>query len=304
MLNTKLEALLKNLNNRLNPGESVELYPNYRLFTANGTNCPVSVLYQPMLCLVLQGEKEVTVGEQVYHYGPGDFFINSVELPISTRIVDSTEDNPYVSLTIELQAERIAQIISDSLQLAKADAVQQCFVLERIEDNVLDPLIRLSELIQSPADAAFLAPMVDREIIYRLLQGKQSGIVHQIAGNDHRVNRIRDITNWMKQNFTQAISVKALSDLAGMSQASLHRHFRAATGMAPLQYQKTLRLQQARKLLLEGKDVSESAYEVGYESPSQFSREYSRMYGRAPSADAKRLRSLGATENDISHAPW
>ncbi len=183
-------------------------------------------------------------------------------------------------------------------------SIGECFALDSATEEFLAPLSRLFDLLGKSDDTSFLAPMVDREILYRLLQGKQYAILRQIAGNDYRVNKVREVINWVKEHYSEAMKIKELIEQAGMSQASFHRHFRSAIGMTPLQYQKTLRLQEARKLLVEGKDIGETAYEVGYESPSQFSREYSRMYGSASSADAKRLREIGATSYDISHAPW
>ncbi len=303
-MNEVISQLIDKVKQHAHLGESVEFYPGYSVFTSSSTNCPVTVLYQPMLCLVLQGSKQVNVGEHQFNYKPGDYFINSVELPIATRIVESDADKPYMSITIELDPDKLAQIMTETNIGHHKGTNDECFLLRRADENLLEPLSRMLDLFKNEQDRAFLSPMVDREILYRLLTGEQSAILRQISGNDFRVNKVREVINWVKDNFSKAISIQDLVEQAGMSQASLHRHFRTATGMTPLQYQKTLRLQEARKLLLEGKDVSETAYDVGYESPSQFSREYTRMYGRPPSHDAKRLNELGASVQDISHAPW
>jgi len=303
-MNELMKSLISKAQQYMSVGKSVELYPGYSIFAATGTNCPVTVLYQPMLCLVLQGEKEVIVGDKVFKYMPGDYFINSVELPISTRIIKSDADNPYISISINLESDKLAQIITETQLGEFKSECDESFSLSQADENLLEPLSRMLDLFNSEQDASFLGPMVDREILYRLLRGKQNAILRQISGNDYRVNKVRDVINWVKENYSSSITIKDLITQAGMSQASLHRHFRSSTGMTPLQYQKTLRLQEARKLLVEGKEVSETAYAVGYESPSQFSREYTRMFGRAPSIDAKRLSDLGASLHDISHAPW
>lgn len=303
-----MDRLVVNLRDKIQQhislGESVEFYPGYSVFAATGTNCPVTVLYKPMLCLVLQGSKEVSVGDQVFTYKPGDYFINSVELPISTRIIESSLSQPYISISINLDPDKLAQIITETKVSNLKGSSDECFLLSRADEKLLEPLSRMLDLFKNPDDVMFLAPMVDREILYRLLRGEHSDILRQISGNDFRVNKVREVINWVKDHFNESMTIKDLMEQAGMSQASLHRHFRSATGMTPLQYQKTLRLQEARKLLVEGKEVSETAYEVGYESPSQFSREYARMFGRAPSLDAKRLNDLGASVYDISNAPW
>ena len=144
----------------------------------------------------------------------------------------------------------------------------------------------------------------ERELLYRLLTGPHRGIVRQLVGNDNRIARVRRAINWIRNHHTERLTVQALAEYAGMSQASLHRHFKSATGITPLQYQKRLRLQEARIKLLSGADVSDTAYTVGYESPSQFSREYSRLFGQAPSADARRLRDQAASPTQISTAPY
>lgn len=303
-----MDRLVVNLRDKIQQhislGESVEFYPGYSVFSVTGTNCPVTVLYKPMLCLVLQGSKEVSVGDQVFTYKPGDYFINSVELPISTRIIESSLSQPYISISINFNPDKLAQIITETKVSNLKGSSDECFLLSRADEKLLEPLSRMLDLFKNPDDVMFLAPMVDREILYRLLRGEHSDILRQISGNDFRVNKVREVINWVKDHFNESMTIKDLMEQAGMSQASLHRHFRSATGMTPLQYQKTLRLQEARKLLVEGKEVSETAYEVGYESPSQFSREYARMFGRAPSLDAKRLNDLGASVYDISNAPW
>ncbi|WP_456295475.1 AraC family transcriptional regulator [Vibrio sp. AK197] len=300
----KLHEIINLLHPHVTVGGSKSVYPNYSVFWSSNATCPVTTLYEPMLCLVLQGEKEVTVGEQVFRYTPGDFFINSIELPIATQIIQASQDAPYISLSITLDPDKLAQVITESGMDKREPAQRECFVLSKASDDLLAPLSRLFELLDTPDDAAFLAPMIERELLYRLLQSDQQEILRQITGNDYRVNKIRDVINWVKEHYAESMSIKGLTEQAGMSQASLHRHFRSATGMTPLQFQKTIRLQEARKLLVEGKDVSETAYAVGYESPSQFSREYSRLYGIAPSVDAKRLQARGVTRQEISHAPW
>jgi transcriptional regulator GlxA family with amidase domain len=158
---------------------------------------------------------------------------------------------------------------------------------------LLDPWLRLLALLDAPADIPVLAPLFEREILYRLLQGPQGGVLRQIALADGRLSQIRRAIMWIRAHYDEPLRIEALAEIAGMSGASFHRHFRAATAMSPLQYQKHLRLQQARRLLIANQDASQAGYAVGYESASQFSREYARAFGASPARDAMRLRTEG-----------
>lgn len=283
-------------------GQSVEVFPEVSLYVSSGTTCPITSLYQPMFCLVLQGIKEVTIGNNVIHYGAGEYFINSVDLPISSRILEADDDHPYMAITMILDPDTLADVVTEVKVLPGGE---RCgYAVTSANQALLDPWLRLFDLVQHPEDRSFLLPMLRKEILYRLFQGPQQQLLRQIAGGDNRIIKVRHAIDYIRRHFTETLAMQQLADLSGMSIASFHRHFRASTGMTPLQYQKTLRLQEARKRLVNGHEVGETAYEVGYESPSQFSREYSRMFSRSPSEDAKRLRSLGATAEVISHAPW
>ncbi|MDW6004215.1 AraC family transcriptional regulator [Vibrio mangrovi] len=302
-MNDWIEKIRSQVEKYMVLGESVTLFSGVSVFASTGTTCPVSTLHEPMLCLVLQGAKEAIIGQNVLRYEMASFFVNSVELPIASRIIEASEHQPYIAINMTLDTDKLADIVTrfpGTLHQQEGN----CYAVTPATETLLEPLWRLMTLLDIPDDIPFLFPMIDREILYRLLQGSQQSILRQIAGTDNRVMKVRQAIRWIRTHYARAIPIHVLAEESGMSLSSLHRHFRAATGMTPLQYQKTLRLQEARQLLVGGADVGDTAYKVGYESPSHFSREYTRMFGITPSVDAKQLRGRGVTPAEISHAPW
>jgi AraC-like DNA-binding protein len=275
------------------PSKSTAI-PRLNLHAGHGPTPPVSGLLEPKFCLVLQGAKQIMIGEQVLRYDPATFFIASVELPVSGCIVEATPERPYMGLTLDLDRDALAALIADVP--GRAEAETQAFAVSAVTPELLDPWCRLLGLLETPADIAVLAPLIEREILYRLLCGPQGGLLRQAAREDSRLAQVRQAIGWIRDHYDRPLRIEALADLAGMSVASFHRHFRAATAMSPLQYQKSLRLQQARRLLVASSEAARAAYAVGYESASQFSREYTRMFGLPPARDAVRLREAGLGE--------
>jgi AraC-like DNA-binding protein len=245
-------------------------------------------VYQPMHCLVLQGAKEAAIGNRVLRYDNASCFTASMELPASARIVEASRDLPYVGVALALDWEQIAALIPDVPAPGLGETA--AFGVSPVAPPLLDPWLRLLRLLDAPADIPVLAPLFEREILYRLLQGPQGSVLRQIALADGRLSQIRRAIMWIRAHYDEALRVDMLAEIAGMSGASFHRHFKAATAMSPLQYQKSLRLQQARRLLIANQDASQAGYAVGYESASQFSREYTRAFGASPARDAVRLR--------------
>jgi AraC-like DNA-binding protein len=260
----------------------------------HGPTPPVSGLFEPKICLVLQGAKQIMIGEQVLRYDPATFFIASVELPVSGCIIEATPERPYIGLSLDLDRDALAALISEVP--GRAEAETQAFAVSAVTPELLDPWCRLLTLLETPGDIAVLAPLAERELLYRLLRGPQGALLRQAAREDSRLSQVRQAIGWIRDHYDQPLRVEVLADRAGMSPASFHRHFRAATAMSPLQYQKSLRLQQARRLLVASTEAARAAYAVGYESASQFSREYTRMFGLPPARDAVRLRETGLGE--------
>jgi AraC-like DNA-binding protein len=265
--------------------------PGLYIYRAEAPSGLTSGVYEPMVCLVLQGAKEVLIGDQVLRYDPQGYFIASLDLPAAGRIVEASRDRPYLAVSLRLSRDVLASLLpSVPAPPERPDARAQAFAVSPVTRDLVDPWTRLIALLDTPADLAVLAPLIEREILYRLLQGPQGPVLRQIATGDSRLSRVRRAVEWIRTHFDRPMRVEDLADLAGMSAASFHRHFRAATAMSPLQFQKTLRLQHARNLLIASRDVSRAGYAVGYESASQFSREYARHFGAPPARDAVRLR--------------
>jgi AraC-like DNA-binding protein len=259
----------------------------------HATTHPVPSVYEPMLCVVLQGAKEVMIGERQLHYDPASCFIGTLELPASGCVVKASPEEPYLALSLALDRDGLAGLLSELPPGSRPDAEAAGFGVCPVTPQLLDVCLRLLSLLDEPQAIPVLVPLLEREILYRLLQGPHGEILRQVARSDSRLFQIRQAIAWIRTHFDQPLRIEALAELSGMSPASFHRHFKAATAMSPLQYQKQLRLQEARKLLIGRQDAARAAYAVGYESPSQFSREYARLFGAPPARDAVRLRGEG-----------
>lgn len=294
-------SLLRALTARHAGGRTKETaIPRVAIHRGCGPTQNSSALFEPKLCLVLQGAKEIMIGDRLLRYDPANYFIASVELPATGRIIEASPEQPYLGLTLTLDWQNLAALIADMEESREPPGISFC--VSPVTPQMLDAWLRLMHLLETPDDIAVLAPLFEREILYRLLQGPQGGVMRQIVKADSRLSQIRRAATWIRENFDQALRIETLAALSGMSPASFHRHFKAATAMSPLQYQKMLRLQHARQMLIASGDATRAAYAVGYESASQFSREYSRMFGAPPARDAQRLRGGESLQDDLVSA--
>jgi AraC-like DNA-binding protein len=255
----------------------------------------VHALHQPAVCIIAQGAKRVMLRDEVYTYDASRFLVFSTDLPVSAQVTHASFGEPYLCFRLDLDPVEVSELV---LQLGppknSRTATSRGLFLSNVTDGMLDAAIRIMRLLDSPEDAATLAPLAARELVYRLLRSEQGERVAQVARADSQASRVMRAVTWLKSNYTETLKVDDLARECCMSTSSLHHHFRAVTSMSPLQYQKQLRLQEARRLLLsDGVEVSRAGYAVGYESASQFSREYSRLFGVPPSKDASRLREAG-----------
>lgn len=247
---------------------------------------------EPILALVVQGQKKVLLNEETYRYGIAQCLVISVDLPLSGFAIGASLDQPYLGFKLNLDPVQLCDIIAQMNPGGgqKETSVRGWFFGDA-EPSLVDCAIRLTQLLDTPQDIPFLAPMIIREIYYRLLMGEQGEAVRQIATSGSNMQRIAEVIKRIKADFINPLRVEGLAEQVNMSPASFHRHFKAVTSMSPLQYQKQLRLLAARQMLLtENVDATQAAYRVGYESPSQFSREYSRMFGVPPIRDVASLR--------------
>jgi AraC-like DNA-binding protein len=246
---------------------------------------------EPTLGIVLQGKKEVLLGEETYCYGVAQYLVISVDLPLYGYVTEATPEQPYLGIKLDLNAVQLCDIMSQTPPCAVAKESVRGWFISNAASSLMDCFLKLVKLLDTPQDIPFLAPLVIREIYYRLLVGEQSEAVRQIATSGSNMQNIAKAIKLIKTNFAKPIRIEDLAEQVNMSSSSLHRHFKAVTSSSPLQYQKQLRLLKARHLMLaENADAASTAYQVGYESPSQFSREYSRMFGASPIRDIERLR--------------
>ncbi|MCC3796791.1 AraC family transcriptional regulator N-terminal domain-containing protein [Vibrio parahaemolyticus] len=253
---------------------------------------PTSYTHNPSICLIAQGRKRVLLGEESFIYDANHFLISSVDLPIITNIIEASEEQPYLGLIMELELTEISQLIVDSeLAFTQAKEAQKGIAVGELSESLLDAFVRLAELLDEGQNIKILAPIIKREIFYRLLMSEQGTRLHQIVTAGSHSHQIAKAIDWLKNNFVKPLSVGDLASYTGMSKSSFYTHFRSMTSMTPLQFQKKLRLSEARRLMLtENLDAMAATFKVGYESPSQFSREYSRLFGAPPSKDIKSLR--------------
>lgn len=246
---------------------------------------------EPLLALVVQGRKKVLLNEEAYQYGVAQYLAISVDLPMSGCAIEATPDKPYLGFKLKLDSVQLCDIIAQTNpSIDQKDSVSGWFI-SNADSTLIDCAIRLTKLLETPQDIPFLAPMVIREIYYRLLTGEQGEAVRQIATAGSNMQRIAEVIKRLKADFASPLRVEELAGQANMSASSFHRHFKQVTSMSPLQYQKQLRLSAARQIMLsENVDATQAAYQVGYESTSQFSREYARMFGAPPIRDIEQLR--------------
>lgn len=254
---------------------------------------PVPTLYRPCLCIIAQGRKDVRLGDEQYTYDPLNYLVASVTLPVTGQVIGATPEQPYLSLRLEIDPALITSLIADIGPIGVPNpGPRRALYLDRLDTQLLDAVLRLLRLLDTPRDIAMLAPLALREIFYRLLHSPQGHRLHEIAIADSQGQRISRAIEWLNLNFDQPLRIEDLAREVNLSTSTLHHRFKAVTALSPLQYQKQLRLQEARRLMLcEGLEAASASYRVGYESPSQFSREYSRLFGAPPLRDLARLRS-------------
>jgi len=271
--------------------EPATAYTPLSIYRHEGPTELISYLQEPSLCLIVQGKKRVLLGEETYHYDKDHYLITAVDLPLIAQIFEASRTSPYLGLTLRLDRKQIAQmLLDDHVAISRNQASGRGLVVSRIELPILQAMLRLVDLLDHPGDIPVLAPLIQREILYRLLISEQGQRLQQISMVGSHSHQIARAIEWLKENYDKSFKVEELASYSGMSTSSLHYHFRALTAMSPLQFQKRLRLNEARQLMLmEQKDATTAAFEVGYESPSQFSREYSRLFGAPPSRDIKKL---------------
>jgi AraC-like DNA-binding protein len=264
--------------------------PGLHLHRITQPGAPRHALQLPIFGVIAQGSKRLLVGDQVYDYDPLHYLVSSVDLPVSGKVAVGSPTEPYLGLRLDLDVQAIDALIRDvdPPPSAQTEAARGLYV-NPLNDALLDGVLRLLRLLETPVDIPVLAPMVKREILYRLLMNGQGAVLRQLVQKDSHTQRIARAIRLLREHYVRPLRVDELARHAHMSASSFHHHFKAVTAMSPLQFQKHLRLQEARRLMFTSDaDVAVVAHQVGYESPSQFSREYSRLFGSAPLRDKRR----------------
>jgi AraC-like DNA-binding protein len=247
----------------------------------------------PAFCVVAQGSKEVLLGDDLYQYDANNYLITAASLPIASRITEASEERPYLGLVLGLDPALVGSVMVEAGHPAPGEkAAMRAFDVSPLDASLLDAVLRLVKLLDAPAaEARFLRPLVNREIVFRLLEGEQGGRLRQIAVLGGHAHRIARALERLREEFARPLRIEDVARDAGMSVSGFHHHFKAVTAMSPLQFQKRMRLHEARRLMLgEDLDAGSAGRSVGYGDASQFSREYKRLFGAPPARDAERLR--------------
>ena len=294
-----MEETLKTIGNSIaRLTEKDELHttaiPGLSLFRRDEPTPLISSMYEPSICLVAQGAKRVILGEDTYVYDAHHYLITAVHLPTVVQIIEASREQPYLGLRLKLDQREISQLMVDSnLPQPRTQQSSRGMATGEITLPLLTAFQRLIDLLAEQQDIPILAPIIQREIIYRLLVGDQGARLRQIASVGSQSHQIARAIDWLKGNYTQPLRIDDLAKQVNMSISTFHHHFRSLTAMSPLQYQKWLRLNEARRLMLiEPLDATTAAFQVGYESASQFSREYGRLFGAPPLRDITKLRQM------------
>lgn len=294
-----LRELARLVDRTVEPGDAGEPFDAHRRFgtvwalRASRPTAPSHALYTPMLCVIAQGAKQLLIGDETHVYDRGRFLLNSVALPAAGQVIEASAQSPCLWVMIELDAALVASVIveagastSDSLKLQRAAETN------RADAPLLDAIVRLARLFETPGDFDFLAPLALREIVYRLLQGDQAARLHQIAARGAKTHRVVRVIEWLRLNFDKPLTIETLAKQSSMSVSALHHHFKEVTAMTPLQFQKQMRMQEAKRLMVsQDLDVASAGHRVGYDDPSYFSRDYRRFFGAPPRRHVARVRA-------------
>ena len=280
----------------LGEGDTHTDIPGLRLYRRSAPSPCISAAYQPSLVVFAQGQKRINVGKAIHLCDGSNFLLTSVDLPVISQVVRASKDQPILGLVLALEMPTVREILSQhEFHFTGESGDARAMAVGTTSIELLDACIRLIKLLDHPQDIPFLAPLIQREIIFRLLRSPQGKHLRAIATLGEQTHRTAKAVEWLRMNYAKPLRVEELAQMARMGVSTLHHQFRSLTAMSPLQYQKQLRLHVARERMFnEGLDAASAAFEVGYESASQFNREYSRFFGQPPMRDIKSRRTAGA----------
>ena len=288
------EELVERMARALPEDGFLEAFPGFYLARSSRTTEPVLSVHEPAFCFVVQGRKRVLVGEEVFRYDPGHYLIFTVDLPVVFQVEEASEERPYLGLRLNLDPTLVASVMMESgVETKKADARAKAVDVSPVDAELLDAVVRLVRLLDKPGEQKILAPLITREIVYRLLAGGQGArLSHLLASSGGDARRISRAIGHLCKHYNEPLKIEEIARELGMSVSGFHHHFKSVTAMSPLQFQKQIRLQEARRLMLgDDLDAASAGVRVGYEDPSYFSRDYKKLFGAPPQRDIARLRS-------------
>jgi AraC-like DNA-binding protein len=270
--------------------------PGLTLHRRTAPTAPCSMTYEPGVTVIAQGRKRVDLGRNIFIYDASRFLLTSLDLPVVSRVIEASEEAPCLALSLKLEMPVVRELLSrEAIRVAEPPSGGPGMATGETTVEFLGAFCRLVDLLDTPRDIPFLSGLIQREIIYRILRSAEGSRLCAIATLGEQSHRTAKAIAWIGRNYAQPLRMEDLAEIAGMGVSTLHHHFRLLTAMSPLQYQKQLRLQAARgRMLIDGLDAATAAFDVGYESASQFNREYSRFFGQPPMRDIRTLRSPGA----------
>ncbi len=290
---TNREELVERIARALPEDGTLNVSPSILLARSSSPSEPVHSLFQPSFCVVAQGRKQALLGEEVFRYDSGHYLIYTVDLPLTFQVEEASKEKPYFGFRLNLDAALVASVMMESgIEPKRGNAGLKAMDVSPMDANLLDAVVRLVRLLDAPVEIKVLAPLIIREIVFRLLAGGQSARLSHLLTAGKDTQRISRAIGLLRENYDQLLKMDDIAHELGMSVSGFHHHFKSVTAMSPLQFQKQIRLQEARRLMLgEDLDAASAGFRVGYEDPAYFSRDYKKMFGTPPQRDIARLRS-------------
>lgn len=285
--------LIERMNRAVPEDDVIEVLPGLFMARSSAITQQFHTVYPTAFCVIAQGCKTVLLNDEVFRYDPGHYLISTLELPVTSQVAEASEEKPYLSFRINLEPSMVASVMMESRLKIKRSAVNvKAMDVSPIDADLLDAVVRLARLLEIPEQAKILAPLIIREIVYRLLNGEQGARLTHLLMNEGDTKRISKAVKQLRENFDKPLVIENMARELGMSVSGFHHHFKSVTAMSPLQFQKQLRLQEARQLMLgENLDAANAGFRVGYDDPSYFSREYKKHFGAPPKQDIAKLRN-------------
>lgn len=287
------EELVERIARALPQNGTLDVSASFRLARSSSPTEPIHSLYQPAFCVVAQGRKQALLGDEVFRYDPGHYLIYTVDLPLTFQVEEASEERPYLGFRLNLDSALVASVMMESgIKPKKGDASLKAMDVSPMDANLLDAVVRLVRLLDAPDEHKALAPLITREIVFRLLTGGQAARLSHLLALGADTHRISKAIGHLREHYDAPLKIEHIARDLGMSVSGFHHHFKSVTAMSPLQFQKQIRLQEARRLMLgEDLDAASAGFRVGYEDPAYFSRDYKKLFGAPPQRDIAQLRN-------------